>query len=197
MNSYFKAFMIRGNGMKYREKGFVFISVLGLMILIISVAMSVSVLNMSYSGDVAQSKVNKKLYYLANAGLELVYGAMNNEKSVTGTTELSAVSQIRNEISALGSEIKPDKYQMQKTDLPIKVNKEVVGYTTLSGKLLKRKLITGDGKEIEDYYYKILSKARVDKDEIKPEQMYTLTMFVFIESPNAPLIYNGDRDKPE
>lgn len=178
--------------MKKKKQGFIFISVLALLILVTSVAMSTAVVNMTYAGEVSENTGRDKLYYISSAGLEMVYGALNHVDEGK-----SVMSNIQKDIGTSQTyNIKDSKFKLAEQDLEIKGNSRVFGYSKVSGNLEKKEYKDEGGNTKQEYYYRIVSKGSLEKNESDPKKISTMTMFVYINSPNSPKVYNGDKKIP-
>lgn len=176
-----------------RKHGFIFISVLALMILVTSVVMSTAVINMTYAGEVSENREKEKSDYLSKAALEMTYGALSNVES--GNSILSLIKKDIDSAEAIGKEYKIDdsKFVLKTQILPIIVNGKEIGYAHISGNLYKHVYKDESNHIKREYYYKILSKAGTKKEEIEAKKRSIFTMLVFIDNPSDPKIFSGDK----
>lgn len=183
--------------MNRRKNGFIFISVLALMIIITSVVISTTMINMTYAREVIEENERTQAYYIANSGLEIVYAALNTPQIAGGESVMAKMKAIKK-----GPDNKfqfgEDTYKLEDKKLEIKVESSTVGYADVSGNLYIEDFKDNKGNSFQRLYYKILSKGMLYKNEEEnsPQDICTLTMFVFVDMPNNPKIYTGNKKTP-
>lgn len=185
------------NKMK-KQKGFIFMSVLALIILITSVAMSTAVLNMTYAREVTEENGRTEIYYIANTGLEIVYAGLNTPQLPDNESIMAKIKKIPK-----GSDNKfnltDTNYKLQEKQLEIKIDSKIIGYADVSGDLHIEDFSDNEGKQFQRLYYKIVATGMLhkEKDQNSPQEICTLTMFVFADMPNSPKIYTGNKKIPD
>lgn len=185
--------------MKYKKKGgFIFFTVVIITLLITSVTLTVLTINSSHAKDIVNDAQRNNAYYVAYAGLEIVYAALN-DKSYEGTSGgRSAIEVAEYTLSSDGKNMirfgtqvfeKKEKIVAER-DISIKLPSDgtEVAHAQIYGDLLIRE---------KDPYFRIVSTGYifVNDDENLPADTHTLTMFVFKSDPNNPKIYSGNRAK--
>ncbi|MDO4794265.1 MAG: pilus assembly PilX N-terminal domain-containing protein [Filifactor alocis] len=193
--------------MKNKQKGFIFFSVLILMILLTSVSTSMLAINSVHARNIAQDKNRNEAYYIANAGLEMVFSALNKVDS-SGNSII-----IQDRQNYIDDQSKPESARVIKERSNILVSSpnplylettsgEKFGRITLYADLKKGTIPLSSSTTLDTFYYRIVSTGTVvnpdgsDLVHSSPENTHTLTMFVYLDDPNNPKIYNGNRENP-
>lgn len=193
---------------RYRKrKGYVLFIVLILMLLISSIMLSLTTRSISHSNIRISDQKRDKSYYLALAGAEMVYSALNEKKTVSGSTTSFETSllektgsidklQIHSSSAKKIDGISIRENIMTKTNLEIKSDGVIVGYADIDVDLCGRE---GKPDVFGSYYYKITSTGKLSNnaEELKKTtNSHVITMFVYKDNANAPLIYDGYRQLP-
>jgi len=174
-----------------KHKGFLLFMVIIITIIMVSVILAVTLLARAHSNDIINDTHRSKAYYIANAGAEMTYAALIED--VAGG-------------NILGRGGKPgggfDKVQnniMVKNNIEIK-NKagQVLGYVDLTVDLRKMLVSLPGGTNDSRWYFRILSKGRVERNDNpnKPTDSHYVTMFVFSDDPSAAKVYDGNVQNP-
>lgn len=191
---------------RYRKrKGYVLFIVLMLMLLIFSIIVSLTTRSISHSNIRISDQKRDKSYYLALAGAEMVYSALNEKKPVSGSTtsfETSLLEKTGDKLQIHSSSAKKidgisiRENIMTKTNLEIKSDGVIVGYADIAVDLCGRE---GKPDVFDSYYYKITSTGKLSNnaEELKKTtNSHVITMFVYKDNANVPLIYDGYRPLP-
>lgn len=199
---------------KKKKKGFIFMTVLMLSLMVVSVTTAVLTINLAHARDVGNDGIKNQAYYISNAGLELVYAALNTVDSTLGATILQSTRIKGPGDDALsGNKRRFILYNASEQDngkrglidsqtLQIKApDGTLKGTADVSGDLCVKKvtITKADGTtEIRrDLYYKILSVGKVEGAADSPTGTHTLTMFVFVNDSNNPKIFSGNKNTPD
>lgn len=157
-----------------------------------------------------------RAYYLARAGLELAYGAMNAnqeyridgvDESMNYLTVLTKHDSSKLNDKKLGEEWKMNEYglyQIEQKDFEIKKNKDVKGYVTVtimaldepSVNLCQKFGVTKDkhgNLDKNTVLFRVVSQGKIHKESaVNSDEVYTMTMTVRAISPREIRYYNGD-----
>ncbi|EJP21375.1 hypothetical protein HMPREF1142_0020 [Peptostreptococcaceae bacterium AS15] len=174
-----------------KHKGFLLFMVIIITIIMLSVILAVTLLARAHSNDIINDTQRSKAYYIANAGAEMTYAALVED--VTGGNVLG-----RGGVAGGGFD-KPKDNIMTKSNVQIK-NKagQVLGYVDLSLDLRKLSVPVAGGGTDTRWYFRILSKGKLDKNDNpdKPKDTHYVTMFIFCDDPTAGKLYDGDVQNP-
>ena len=169
---------------KKKKNGFIFVAVLVITILLFAITTSVTMLTRAHGGDLIKDIKKDKAYYIANAGLEIVYSALNKENVVGASSILQVTGS-----STAGSSAKfknPKKGIIKHSDLVIIDGKgNPAGYCDINADLEK--------DDSGNLYYKVESTGK----SLAPSDVTdtrTRTMFVFLDSSTK--LYDGIKDSP-
>lgn len=184
--------------MRCKKKGFIFFTVVIITILITSVTLTVFTINTSHARDIVNDAQRNSAYYIAYAGLETVYAALNdknynglNTSSAMESTNHTITSSGENQIEFNGEVFQKKEKIIPETDISLTLPSDhsvVLGRAKVYGDLLIRE---------KDPYFRIVSTGYINADDNPdiPADTHTLTMFVFKSEPNRPKIYSGNRLK--
>lgn len=169
-----------------KNKGFILISVVIILALLFILLTSVNMMAVSHGNNVIHDTKKDKAYYIANAGLEIVYSALN--KGMEGDESPSVIEVTGKEGS---SSFKDPQKNIINTELTIlSPDNEPLGYCDIKADLEKD---TDLG-----LYYRVIATGKIDKDSNSQSDSRILTMFVY---PNAvgnflPKVYDGYKENP-
>lgn len=165
-----------------RKGSIIFIIVIFMMLLSMSI-LSVTIIIRAQIKDVTRDVSRDETYYVANAGLEIVYAMLFEDR--TGGSLLSRVGKDPNysinDIDGLNPVMKQD-------NLKLKYNGTQFGIVNL-------RVYT---QQFEgNWYYKIVSEGSLLEESQRkgPTDTRIMTMYVPILDPTSPLIFDGQINK--
>lgn len=174
-----------------KHKGFLLFMVIIITIIMLSVILAVTLLARAHSNDIINDTQRSKAYYIANAGAEMTYAALVED--VTGGNVLGRAGKPGGGFDKVKDNI------MVKNNIEIKNRGgQILGYVDLTVDLRKMLVSLPGGANDSRWYFRILSKGRIEKDDNpnKPKDSHYVTMFVFSDDPAAAKVYDGNVQNP-
>lgn len=176
---------------RQKHKGYLLFMILVITVVMLSVIFAVTLLSRAHTADIVNDVQRSKAYYIANTGAEMTYAALVED--VSGGNILG-----RGGVPGSGFDRVQDNI-MVKPNFEIKNSAgQILGYADLSVDFRKMNIAVPGGGTDTRWYFRILSKGRVDitDDPNKPNDSHYITMFIFCDDPFSAKVYDGNVQNP-